>query len=152
MVCSAEGPVSKKQRASVPKSWAQCIILRQGSHGRWWGSPGFDRPSARFRQSFPMLLRDATRQESQHKLDIIASVRPRHSTVMEPSPLTQDSRPDIFQPKIISLYETLFKVGGFPLPFGAENWLTRYRKTRTMSTYPTASGMSFFFTGQILPG
>ncbi|KAE8853413.1 hypothetical protein PTNB73_02263 [Pyrenophora teres f. teres] len=28
---------------------------------------------------------------------------------MEPSPLTQDSRPDIFQPKIISLYETLFK-------------------------------------------
>ncbi|CAN9432582.1 unnamed protein product [Alternaria sp. RS040] len=29
---------------------------------------------------------------------------------MEPSPLTQDSRPEIFQPKIISLYETLFKV------------------------------------------
>ncbi|CAN9382375.1 unnamed protein product [Alternaria alternata] len=28
---------------------------------------------------------------------------------MEPSPLTQDSRPEIFQPKIISLYETLFK-------------------------------------------
>ncbi|KAH8708605.1 hypothetical protein GQ44DRAFT_776972 [Phaeosphaeriaceae sp. PMI808] len=27
---------------------------------------------------------------------------------MEPSPLTQDSRPDIFQPKIIHLYETLF--------------------------------------------
>jgi hypothetical protein len=30
---------------------------------------------------------------------------------MEPSPLTQDSRPEIFQPKIIHLYETLFKVG-----------------------------------------
>jgi hypothetical protein len=29
---------------------------------------------------------------------------------MEPSPLTQDSRPEIFQPKIIRLYETLFKV------------------------------------------
>ncbi|OAL51156.1 DUF1741-domain-containing protein [Pyrenochaeta sp. DS3sAY3a] len=28
---------------------------------------------------------------------------------MEPSPLTQDSRPDAFQPKIIRLYETLFK-------------------------------------------
>ncbi|KAH5402967.1 hypothetical protein HBI23_191060 [Parastagonospora nodorum] len=28
---------------------------------------------------------------------------------MEPSPLTQDSRPEIFQPKIITLYETLFK-------------------------------------------
>lgn len=29
---------------------------------------------------------------------------------MEPSPLTQDTRPEIFQPKIIHLYETLFKV------------------------------------------
>lgn len=29
---------------------------------------------------------------------------------MEPSPLTQDSRPDIFQPKIIRLYEQLFRV------------------------------------------
>lgn len=28
---------------------------------------------------------------------------------MEPSPLTQDSRPEIFQPKIIRLYERLFK-------------------------------------------
>jgi hypothetical protein len=29
---------------------------------------------------------------------------------MEPSPLTQDVRPDSFQPKIVRLYETLFKV------------------------------------------
>jgi hypothetical protein len=29
---------------------------------------------------------------------------------MEPSPLTQDSRPESFQPKIIRLYETLFRV------------------------------------------
>ncbi|KAH9875103.1 hypothetical protein J1614_004591 [Plenodomus biglobosus] len=28
---------------------------------------------------------------------------------MEPSPLTQDLRPDVFQPKIIRLYESLFK-------------------------------------------
>ncbi|KAF2732028.1 DUF1741-domain-containing protein [Polyplosphaeria fusca] len=28
---------------------------------------------------------------------------------MEPSPLTQDSRPDIFQPKIVRLYEALFR-------------------------------------------
>ncbi|KAH7399053.1 hypothetical protein DE146DRAFT_613816 [Phaeosphaeria sp. MPI-PUGE-AT-0046c] len=28
---------------------------------------------------------------------------------MEPSPLTQDSRPEVFQPKIIRLYEALFK-------------------------------------------
>jgi hypothetical protein len=33
--------------------------------------------------------------------------------IMEPSPLTQDSRPEIFQPKIIRLYEALFKVGAF---------------------------------------
>lgn len=32
------------------------------------------------------------------------------ATAMEPSPLTQDSRPQTFQPKIIHLYETLFKV------------------------------------------
>jgi hypothetical protein len=30
---------------------------------------------------------------------------------MEPSPLTQDVRPDSFQPKIIRLYEALFRVG-----------------------------------------
>lgn len=29
---------------------------------------------------------------------------------MEPSPLTQDLRPDVFQPKIIQLYEALFRV------------------------------------------
>lgn len=33
---------------------------------------------------------------------------------MEPSPLTQVSRPELFQPKIISLYETLFKVRMHP--------------------------------------
>lgn len=33
---------------------------------------------------------------------------------MEPSPLTQVSRPELFQPKIISLYETLFKVRVHP--------------------------------------
>lgn len=32
---------------------------------------------------------------------------------MEPSPLTQVSRPELFQPKIISLYETLFKVRAY---------------------------------------
>jgi hypothetical protein len=29
---------------------------------------------------------------------------------MEASPLTQQSRPETFQPKIVQLYETLFKV------------------------------------------
>jgi len=30
---------------------------------------------------------------------------------MEPSPLTQQARPEVFQPKIVELYEVLFKVG-----------------------------------------
>ena len=30
---------------------------------------------------------------------------------MEPSPLTQQSRPETFQQKIVELYEVLFKVG-----------------------------------------
>ena len=38
------------------------------------------------------------------------------SSAMEPSPLTQVSRPDVFQPKIIQLYETLFKVSCRLLP------------------------------------
>lgn len=29
---------------------------------------------------------------------------------MEPSPLTQQARPEVFQQKIVELYETLFKV------------------------------------------
>lgn len=34
---------------------------------------------------------------------------------MEASPLTQQSRPETFQPKIVQLYETLFRVGIFHL-------------------------------------
>jgi len=30
---------------------------------------------------------------------------------MEPSPLTQQARPEVFQQKVVSLYEDLFKVG-----------------------------------------
>lgn len=30
---------------------------------------------------------------------------------MEPSPLTQQVRPEVFQQKIVALYEELFKVG-----------------------------------------
>jgi hypothetical protein len=33
---------------------------------------------------------------------------------MEASPLTQQSRPETFQPKIVQLYETLFRVGILP--------------------------------------
>jgi hypothetical protein len=30
---------------------------------------------------------------------------------MEPSPLTQQARPEVFKQKIVELYEALFKVG-----------------------------------------
>jgi hypothetical protein len=30
---------------------------------------------------------------------------------MDPSPLTQQARPEVFQQKVVSLYEELFKVG-----------------------------------------
>lgn len=49
-------------------------------------------------------------------LALFASINITHeedghdNTAMEPSPLTQDSRPEVFQPKIIRLYEALFKV------------------------------------------
>ena len=33
-----------------------------------------------------------------------------HCLTMEASPLTQQSRPEIFQPKVVQLYESLFKV------------------------------------------
>lgn len=35
---------------------------------------------------------------------------------MEPSPLTRQPQPDVFQPKIVQLYESLFKVR-FPSSF-----------------------------------
>lgn len=34
---------------------------------------------------------------------------------MEASPLTQQNRPETFQPKIVQLYETLFKVCPSPM-------------------------------------
>jgi hypothetical protein len=34
---------------------------------------------------------------------------------MEASPLTQQSRPEVFQPKIVKLYEALFQVSSFAL-------------------------------------
>lgn len=60
---------------------------------------------------------------------------------MEPSPLTQDSRPEIFQPKIIRLYETLFRVREAPTDSkqSADNYS---RKMMKKSSFPRASGKS----------
>jgi len=71
---------------------------------------------------------------------------------MEPSPLTQDTRPEIFQPKIISLYETLFKVRPLHLhPFCANQVLTMPRKTTKKSSYPPASGKNSSSTAPTPP-
>jgi hypothetical protein len=37
---------------------------------------------------------------------------------MEASPLTQQSRPEVFQPKIVKLYEALFQVSLLAWKFG----------------------------------
>jgi hypothetical protein len=70
---------------------------------------------------------------------------------MEPSPLTQDSRPEIFQPKIIRLYETLFKVranySSITRPQVAN---AHRRRTMKRQTCPTASGRSSSCTGRTL--
>ena len=75
---------------------------------------------------------------------------------MEPSPLTQDSRPEIFQPKIISLYETLFKVCPLsPSPAHLRqqcaNAKGRPRKMTKMSNCPRDSGKNSFSTAPIQP-
>lgn len=64
------------------------------------------RPAMASRPAFSDTQRESTYQAS------ALLARALHCTkhTMEPSPLTQDSRPDIFQPKIIQLYKTLLKV------------------------------------------
>jgi hypothetical protein len=66
---------------------------------------------------------------------------------MEPSPLTQDSRPEIFQPKIIRLYETLFKVRAHQHHTTTAN--AHHRRTMRRQICPMASGRSSFCTGRI---
>jgi hypothetical protein len=68
---------------------------------------------------------------------------------MEPSPLTQVSRPDVFQPKIIQLYETLFKVCMRYCRHTVKHTTdAAARRTRMRtSTCPKASGKSSSCTG-----
>jgi hypothetical protein len=69
---------------------------------------------------------------------------------MEPSPLTQDSRPEIFQPKIITLYETLFKVRAYKSST-ANKALMLHRKMKKTRIYPTASGRNSSCTAPTRP-
>ena len=52
------------------------------------------------------------------RLSLVASIGPNLNTAdaaksptMEQSPLTQQTRPDVFEPKIVGLYKALFQVG-----------------------------------------
>lgn len=51
-----------------------------------------------------------------HRLSFVASVKPNPGTpestkpTMEQSPLTQQERPEVFEPKIVGLYRKLFRV------------------------------------------
>ena len=50
------------------------------------------------------------------RLSLVASVKPSPSTpdsakpTMEQSPLTQQARPEVFEPKVVGLYRSLFRV------------------------------------------
>jgi hypothetical protein len=70
---------------------------------------------------------------------------------MEPSPLTQQARPEVFQPKIVELYEVLFKVGSGALeqpPIAMLSCFDNHRKTTMIMRRPRASGESSSSFGQ----
>jgi len=50
-----------------------------------------------------------------NRLSFVASIKPNASEAvisptMEQSPLTQQARPDVFEPKVVGLYRQLFRV------------------------------------------
>lgn len=52
-----------------------------------------------------------------NRLSFVASIEPKTVTIeeaakptMEQSPLTQQARPEVFEPKVVDLYRRLFKV------------------------------------------
>lgn len=68
---------------------------------------------------------------------------------MEASPLTQQSRPETFQPKIVQLYETLFKV--CPSPIYAEPYTDYGFRQLMMLSLPRAFGGNSSSCGLIAP-
>lgn len=55
-------------------------------------------------------------ERRENRLSFVASVKPNPGTpdsamlTMEQSPLTQQTRPDVFEPKVVGLYRSLFRV------------------------------------------
>lgn len=60
---------------------------------------------------------------------------------MEPSPLTQQARPDVFQHKVVSLYEELFKVR--PILSPGRNIVTFRRMKKIMRNRKDSGENSF---------
>ncbi len=65
----------------------------------------------------PQSKRLAIRPEwNGNRISFMASVKPAPGTpdvakaIMEQSPLTQQVRPEVFEPKVVGLYKKLFKV------------------------------------------
>jgi hypothetical protein len=64
---------------------------------------------------------------------------------MEPSPLTQQSRPEVFQQKIVELYDGLFKVtfqAGLRTVDANDNMLTLSHRMRKAATNLRGFGRS----------
>ena len=86
----------------------------------------------------------------ENRLSFVASVKPTPGTpdsakaTMEQSPLTQDVRPEIFEPKIVGLYKMLFRV--WPSHTGLFLFeLIGLRMSKT-TTRPKGSGESYSFS------
>lgn len=75
-----------------------------------WGGVGSGSTRSRACDTFDIPYNSPYRSLEAQPLRIDSAPAPALVFSMEPSPLTQVSRPELFQPKIISLYETLFKV------------------------------------------
>lgn len=61
---------------------------------------------------------------------------------MEPSPLTQQSRPEVFKPKVVELYEKLFRVSyNVPVSWPYSNMYDRMKRLRNQKGF----GRSCFY-------
>ncbi len=111
------------QRATQPAVLARDLQLDKAGSGRWrcWSHnlsygggilcrrplSGAEIPSPPPGHNAKWTTKHGTLLD-EHKL--ISSPSPPSLTHMEQSPLTHQPRPEVFQPKIVKLYEALFKV------------------------------------------
>jgi len=91
-----------------------------------------------------------------NRLSFVASIKPNSphdavkSPTMEQSPLVQQTRPDVFEPKVVGLYKQLFRVNESSRCFCEVNGNTSFRISKTRRN-PKASGASCFSLTRISP-